>query len=177
MRILGLDPGLADVGFAILERCGGGWVAVQHGTISTRKEDGQPRRLAEIYTDTSAVLREAGPIAFAAIEDYRSFGQFNTNAGTLQRVIGVVIAALALHGVVQVVEVGQGEWRKVVAPAPAGVDTRKEKEAARKMRTRAAVQQRFGLPALPRTSHEADALGIAAWLTMHQAVVRAGGAA
>jgi Holliday junction resolvasome RuvABC endonuclease subunit len=147
-------------------------VAVEHGCISTQTADGQYRRLAEIYTDMSAVLANHPGLVYAAVEDFRNQGR-NTNIATMQRAIGVLLAAVTLSGA-HILETTDGQWRPViVGRGPAG-ETRDQ----RKERTRAEVQRRFGLPALPPTTHEADGLAIAAWLSIHKAIrMRTGGVA
>ena len=77
MRILGLDPGIAIVGFGVIETGQADFSYVVHGAIRT--EAGLPlsRRLEIIYDDLNALLTELEPDAVAVEELF-----FNTNITT-----------------------------------------------------------------------------------------------
>ena len=49
MIILGIDPGLAIVGFGVVEKVGGKTRMIDYGVITTPKEDRLPVRLKKIY--------------------------------------------------------------------------------------------------------------------------------
>ncbi len=77
MRILGLDPGIAIVGFGVIDAEKGGFHHVIHGAIRT--EAGLPlsRRLEIIYEDLNQLLDDVEPDAVAIEELF-----FNTNITT-----------------------------------------------------------------------------------------------
>jgi crossover junction endodeoxyribonuclease RuvC len=59
---LGIDPGLAIVGWAILEEVPlGKPVLIDYGTVETTKDLTTPARLLEIETDTVELVREFKP--------------------------------------------------------------------------------------------------------------------
>lgn len=60
MRILGLDPGIAIVGFGFVDQRGSGLRPVQYGSIRT-----------EAHTDTSLRLREIYDALLQLIDKYR----------------------------------------------------------------------------------------------------------
>lgn len=68
MKILGIDPGTATVGWGIIEARGGKTAAVAFGHISTSKALSPEKRLAEISRDLSAIVRKYRPKE-AAVEE------------------------------------------------------------------------------------------------------------
>ncbi|OGI15616.1 MAG: crossover junction endodeoxyribonuclease RuvC [Candidatus Moranbacteria bacterium RIFCSPHIGHO2_12_FULL_54_9] len=68
MKILGIDPGTATVGWGIIEVGRGTTTAVAFGHISTSKDLPLPKRLAEIARDITEIVRTYEP-AEAAVEE------------------------------------------------------------------------------------------------------------
>ncbi|MDP2837725.1 MAG: crossover junction endodeoxyribonuclease RuvC [Candidatus Moranbacteria bacterium] len=68
MRILGIDPGTATVGWGIIDIAGGKTISVAFGHISTSKEHSPEKRLAEIAHDLTAIVKKYQP-GEAAIEE------------------------------------------------------------------------------------------------------------
>ena len=56
MRILGIDPGYAIVGYGALEFDNVRFNVVNYGAITTKPETPFDKRLAEIYNDMNEVL-------------------------------------------------------------------------------------------------------------------------
>jgi crossover junction endodeoxyribonuclease RuvC len=67
--ILGIDPGLASTGYAVVERVSGRVRPVEWGVIRTMPADPHPERLLAIYTRVTALL-ETHQIEAAAIESW-----------------------------------------------------------------------------------------------------------
>lgn len=65
MRVLGVDPGYATTGYAVIERTRGGLAPVCIGAIRTSGSDAQATRLAQLREDLLAVITEHGPTAMA----------------------------------------------------------------------------------------------------------------
>lgn len=62
MTILGIDPGLATLGYGVVEKdARGNFRAVAHGVVVTPKEEGLPVRLAMLEEGLTKVLREYAP--------------------------------------------------------------------------------------------------------------------
>lgn len=61
MRILGIDPGTATVGWGVIDVEGGKTVSVAYGHISTSKELPLHKRLVEIADDLEAIIRKYRP--------------------------------------------------------------------------------------------------------------------
>lgn len=92
MRVIGIDPGLAATGWAVVERGRGRPRAVGHGVVKTAP-DATPRRLAALRDELGRVFDSLEPEA-AAIE--RVF--FNLNVRTAMSVgqasgIALLVAA------------------------------------------------------------------------------------
>jgi crossover junction endodeoxyribonuclease RuvC len=65
LRILGLDPGLARMGWGVIEASGGRLSHVGHGVIATRADEAIGERLLCLHAGLSAVLAELNPAAVA----------------------------------------------------------------------------------------------------------------
>lgn len=68
MRILGIDPGTATVGWGVIEVQGGKTMSVAFGHISTDKDQAPEKRLAEIATDLASIITKYQPKE-AAVEE------------------------------------------------------------------------------------------------------------
>ena len=56
MRILGIDPGIATIGFGIVDSEGGKQKLVQCGVISTPAHTSLSSRLSQIYDDLTLLI-------------------------------------------------------------------------------------------------------------------------
>lgn len=77
MRILGIDPGLATVGWGVIDVINGKPKAVSCGVISTPKEDALPKRLLTIENDLKRLIEKFEPDEIALEELF-----FNSNVTT-----------------------------------------------------------------------------------------------
>ena len=68
MRILGIDPGFALVGFGVVDELNGRLSAVDYGVISTPKEDKFAVRLQPIYDSMTALIKKYQPDAISIEE-------------------------------------------------------------------------------------------------------------
>lgn len=67
VRVLGIDPGTAITGWAVLEEQNGNPVAIAFGHITTHKDTPDSERILEINNDISEILEKYHPTE-AAIE-------------------------------------------------------------------------------------------------------------
>ena len=67
MKILGIDPGMAIVGYSLLEKEGENLMLLNSGSIQTPKEKKESARLLEIYNDMTALVQKFKPDV-AAVE-------------------------------------------------------------------------------------------------------------
>ncbi len=68
MKILGIDPGLAIVGFGVIEKSNNNFTAIDYGVISTPKDDTFPQRLTTIYQCVGDLIDTFKPDAIAIEE-------------------------------------------------------------------------------------------------------------
>lgn len=97
MRVLGIDPGYAIVGFGVLDAVRGQTTLVRCGAINTPAGLPMPQRLLQIQDDMETLLTTFQPDAMAIEELF-----FNTNVTTgigVAQARGVILAAAARFGV------------------------------------------------------------------------------
>ncbi|MEA2453614.1 MAG: crossover junction endodeoxyribonuclease RuvC [Actinomycetota bacterium] len=148
MRVLGVDPGYATTGVAVVERSGGKLHHLVIGAIKTPSDQPQAARLAMLWRDISALIAEHEP-EVVAIE--RVF--FNSNVKTAMAVgqaSGVALAAAAQAGLA-VHEYTPPEVKQSVA----GVG------GASKQQVQVMVAAILGLAEVPKPPDAADACALA----------------
>ncbi len=77
MKILGIDPGTATTGWAILEEELGKIRSLSHGCICTPKEKSTAQRLKEVSDDLKRIVKKYKPEE-AAVEDIFFFKNLKT---------------------------------------------------------------------------------------------------
>ncbi len=77
MRILGIDPGYATIGYGIIDKNPRGLVTVDYGVIETPKNESIPVRLAMLSTALTSIIKKYKPDAVSVEELF-----FNTNITT-----------------------------------------------------------------------------------------------
>lgn len=96
MRIIGIDPGYAIMGWGILDLKGNKFSVVDYGSITTDAGVETPKRLQHIYAELGAIIAKYQPEE-AAIEELF----FNNNAKTVILVgeaRGIAVLACANAG-------------------------------------------------------------------------------
>ncbi len=61
MRILGIDPGYAILGYGVIDAAGTKLTAVDYGVIETTPDERLPERLNRLYDGTCALIRRFQP--------------------------------------------------------------------------------------------------------------------
>ncbi len=97
MRILGIDPGYAIVGYGVVEAKSGLYRPVEYGAVTTRAGDDFSARLREIYDGMTELLAVHKPMA-AAVEKLYFTNNKTTGIGVAEA-RGVILLALAQAGV------------------------------------------------------------------------------
>ena len=148
MRILGVDPGYAIVGFGVLDADRGKARLVRCGAINTTAGTPMPLRLLQIQEDLETLIRDFSPEVMAIEELF-----FNTNVTTaigVAQARGVILATAARLGVhifeyspsqVKIAVVGYGK--------------------AEKRQVMDMTKRILGLSAVPKPDDAADAVAIA----------------
>ena len=148
MIVLGIDPGLANTGYGVVERRAGSLVALDGGTIETRSGVPVERRLADIHTAVDRLLAAHEPDGMALEELY--FGANVKTAFAVGQARGVAMLAAGGRGVPC-----QSYTPQQVKGAVCGSGRAAKEQVARM------VQALLTLPDPPRSDHAADALAVA----------------
>ena len=148
MRILGIDPGYAIVGFGVLEADRGQARLVRCGAINTPAGVPMPQRLLQIQQDMETLIATFQPDAMAIKELF-----FNTNVTTgigVAQARGVILAAAAKLGV-EIFEYTPSQVKQAVVGYG-----KAEKHQVMDMTKRI-----LKLPGVPKPDDAADAVAIA----------------
>lgn len=97
MRILGVDPGYATVGFGVLDYDGRAFSVISFGAITTAPESDFPERLMTIHRDMTDLIRLYEPEALSVEKLF-----FNTNHTTgidVAQARGVILLAAQQCGI------------------------------------------------------------------------------
>ncbi len=149
LRVLGIDPGTATVGWAVLEQLQNGQVqAVDYGHISTDKDDPTAQRLLEVADDLREIIKKYEPQE-AAVEDLFYF----KNAKT---VIKVAQARGAILLTLERLNVIIGEYTPLQVKQSITGYGRAEKKQIQLM-----VKNILKLREIPRPDDTADAIAVA----------------
>jgi crossover junction endodeoxyribonuclease RuvC len=148
MRILGIDPGIATIGFGLLEFSGRNYKLQNCGVISTPAHKSLSSRLEQIYDDMLELLELFKPDAVSIEELF-----FNTNITTGIAVAhgrGVILLACRKAGV-KVYEYTPLQVKQAVVGYG-----RAEKKQVMEM-----VKRICSLTAVPKPDDAADAVALA----------------
>ncbi|SKA80985.1 Holliday junction endonuclease RuvC [Caloramator quimbayensis] len=148
MRIIGIDPGIAIMGYGILDYAYNRFSVVNYGAIITTNKESMPKRLEILYNSLWDILNEYKPDAVAFEELF-----FNQNAKTA-------------------IIVGQARGAAVLCAQKSGIDIYEYtplqvKQAvvgygrAEKKQIQQMVKMILNLKEIPKPDDTADALAIA----------------
>lgn len=148
MRILGIDPGYAIVGYGVLDYHNPNFSVIEYGAITTPASDAMPDRLYTIYCDLKNVIKSTSPDCISVERLY-----FNTNQKTaidVAQARGVIILAAREAGL-KIYEYTPLQVKQSVVGYG-----RAEKHQVMEM-----TRILLGLAAVPRPDDTADALALA----------------
>ena len=148
MIVLGIDPGLANTGFGVVERCGGRLLARDGGVVAVPAGASVEERLGELHDALSGLLREHEPDAMALESLY--FGQNARSAFAVGQARGVAMLCAGQRRVPCFSYTPQQ-----VKGAVCGSGRAPKEQVARM------VARMLALPDAPRSEHAADALAVA----------------
>lgn len=112
LKVIGIDPGLASTGVAVLQGKGLTVKSFSYGTIKTSPQMSLPLRLNLIYTKLSALLERECPDVMV-VEDVFSMEKFPQSGITLGKVTGVILLA-GCRGNIPVMEIPVREAKQVL---------------------------------------------------------------
>lgn len=149
IKIVGIDPGLADTGIGIVEGCNRRVDSYAFGSIKTFHKDPQPLRLEKIYTRLSALFEDESP-DLIVVEEVFSLDKYPTSGIVLGKVCGVILLAGCKAGAM-IKEVAVREAKQVLTGNGNASKAQLEK----------AVRNELGCQQPIRPYHASDALGLA----------------
>ncbi len=148
VTVLGVDPGLADTGWGVVEMSGGRPRCLAYGCVSTDPGRSVPERLASIYAEILRVVERYAPDECAVETVF--FGSNAKSAFATGQARGVALLATAEAGLTL------GEYSPVQVKSDVTGQGRADKGQVAYM-----VRALLELPEIPRPDHAADALAVA----------------
>lgn len=148
MIILGIDPGLARMGYGVIEAHKGDCVYSMHGILETNGSVPRCERLAQLDRQFLALLQKCGPDVIA-VEELFIFKNIKT-AISIAEARGVILAASAKSG-----KIVREFTPLQVKQAVAGYGR------AAKLQVQKMVQRILRLSFIPEPDDAADALAVA----------------
>jgi len=146
--IIGVDPGLSDVGYGIIKEDAGKLYAMAYGHIRTNSKENFPDRLHYISLEISKIIKKYSP-DFAAIEDV-FFCKNVTSALRVGQAKGAIIVTCMMHSLIV------HEFTPLQIKQAVSGYGKAEKKQMEEM-----VRIILGLKEIPKPDHCADALGAA----------------
>ena len=144
-RVIGIDPGLANTGFGVVDFCNGRYRMVSYGVITTNADSPHGERLLTIYNKLNAIIDEFRPTEAGMETLY--FARNATSAMGVSEARGVVSLCLAQHCITL------GEYTPNQIKSAVTGSTRADKELVEKY-----IKILLNLETEPKPDHAADAL-------------------
>lgn len=148
MRVLGIDPGLARLGFGVVDVVGSKLHCVAYGCIETQAHTPLVERLQTIFHGLTELLTTHRPDVMAVEELF--FNRNTTTAFTVAEARGVALLAAAEH------HISLAEYTPMQVKQAVTGYGRADKAQMQQM-----VKVLLGLAHLPKPDDAADALGVA----------------
>ncbi len=143
MCILGIDPGVATTGWAVISD-----QTVDYGVIKTKAGIPMPERLAKIYCELNKIIKKFAPDICAIEEIY--FGKNAKTAMMVGQARGVAVLA-AINAKMKMAEFTPLQVKTAITGYG----------RAEKMQIQKMVQKLLSLDELPKPDDAADALAVA----------------
>ncbi|MDW8052565.1 MAG: crossover junction endodeoxyribonuclease RuvC [Armatimonadota bacterium] len=158
MIVLGVDPGVATMGYGVIEVVGNRYRALAYGTLETPKTLPAHQRLQQLYHQLRALIDHYQPEVLAT--EQLLFSTNRRTAFQVARAAGIALLAAAEAGL---------KWHEYtplqVKQAVTGYG------GADKKQVQVMVQRLLGLDAPPKPDDAADALAIAICHAHHAALM------
>ena len=148
MRILGIDPGYAILGYGVVDTAGTRLSLVDYGVIETTPDEALPARLKRLYDGTRALIERFSPeqAVFEELFFYRNTTTaFAVGAGRGVAILAAEQAGLPLY-----------EYTPMQIKLAVAGDGHADKRAVQRM-----VKLLLGLDRTPKPDDAADALAAA----------------
>lgn len=148
MIIVGIDPGLATVGFGVIQKSEENIIPVSYGCIRTSAEKQTPERLLDIYNETNALFEKYNPQT--VVIEKLFFNKNVTSAMRVSEARGVILLA-AQQKQIPIFEYTPAQIKQAITGTG-----RADKRQMQEM-----IKSLLGLDELPRPDDAADGLSIA----------------
>ncbi|MFD1772815.1 crossover junction endodeoxyribonuclease RuvC [Paenibacillus rhizophilus] len=148
MRILGIDPGIAIVGFGFIDKNGSKLTPVQYGCIQTEAHTPEEERLLHVYEGMLQLIDRYKPEAVALEKLF--FNRNVTTAMSVGQARGVLVLAAVQRGLAVAEYTPMQVKQAIVGYGKA------EKKQVQEM-----VRMYLKLSAVPKPDDVADALAVA----------------
>lgn len=148
VTILGIDPGLANTGWGIIETDGIRFKYVNHGTITTSSKINTTNRLKSIYEQLNSVIEKYNPTQCGVETLY--FAKNVSSALPVAQARGVQLLSLGLKSIIT------GEYTPIQIKQAVVGNGRASKKQVQDM-----VKLLLKLKEIPKPDHAADALAAA----------------
>ena len=159
MKILGIDPGMAIVGYCILDFDGKNLELEHSGSIQTQKAQKEGARLLEIFNDMNVIIEKYKP-DICAIEKLFFFRNYTT-VMPVAHARGVILTVLEKYNI-PVFEYTPIEVKKTLTGY--GRASKKEVEQM--------VKISLGCDNLPKLDDTVDAIAIAISYTRNEGLIK-----
>ncbi len=146
--ILGIDPGLASLGWGVIERRGGRLIHREHGVIKTTNRLSFTQRLLLLVDELDEIVSQYSPLMCGIETLY--FGKNTSSAIPVAQARGAVVYSLAKRKILV-----EDFDPVVIKKSVCGVGN------AQKEQVQAMVKLLLGLGEIPKPDHAADALAVA----------------
>lgn len=148
MRVIGLDPGTARLGWGVIEVEDGCSTAIAYGCIETDKALALGARLDQLSRELDEIIVEFKP-DLAAVEEL-FFSKNQTTAMSVAEARGIITLTLHRHGV-ESLKVGPRQVKQSLT-GHGGADKKQMQQM---------VAQLLCLPEIPKPDDAADGLALA----------------
>lgn len=148
MIVIGIDPGLATVGFGVIRTENGTITPISYGCIRTSADKHTPERLLQIFTETKSLFEKYLPEVIAVEKLF--FNTNVTNALSVSEARGVIFLAA------QQMNISSFEYTPNQVKQAITGSGRADKKQMQEM-----IKRLLNLDEIPRPDDAADGLGIA----------------
>ena len=148
MIILGIDPGLATMGYGVVEHVKGNSAVVDYGVVTTPKDLTLPQRLGRIEEGVTALIEKFRPDNVAIEELF--FSKNITNGIMVAEARGVILLC-ATHKLGHIFEYTPNQIKEALTGYG----------KATKQQMQFMVTRLLGLSSVPKPDDAADALAVA----------------
>ena len=148
MIVIGIDPGLATVGFGVIRTGNGNIAPISYGCIKTSADKQTSQRLLDIFNEITSLFEKYEPEVIAVEKLF--FSKNVTNGLSVSEARGVILLAAAQHNI-PVYEYTPNQVKQAITGS-GGADKKQMQEMIKRL---------LGLDEVPEPDDAADGLSIA----------------